>query len=846
MKTGAVAALLCALVALALLVPSIASAASTDQAVAYQLDPAHDGYQTGSVITTPLSQEWSVSLSGSISYPLIVNGVVYVTAAGSGGGTTLYALEQANGSTLWSHSLGGTYAWSGLAYDAGQVFTVNTNGSLTAFNASTGAIDWSTSLPGQTMFESPPTAVNGFVYTSGAGSGGTVYAVAEATGQVAWTQPVENGDHSSPAVDANGVYVTYDCDQDYAFDPLLGTPLWHHSTACEGGGGDTPVLANGDVFGRDSTSGNVVLAAANGTDQGSFSAAAAPAVGGGEAYMVSGGSLSAVNGSGLGTTDWTFSGDGKLDSAPLVVGNLVFEGSSGGNLYALDASTGTSDWSATLVSGVPAPDERDVSQPLTGLGAGEGTLVVPTGSTLTAYAGANVGSGTPTNVLAPSVTGTPVVGQPVGADVGDWTALPTGYSYQWKDCDSGGTCSDISGATAESYTPTSSQLETTLEVSVAATNSSGTASAIVSGQSTPVTSVPVNTAAPTISGTATDGQELSASTGSWTPSPTGYVYQWLRCQSGTCTPVSGAKSSTYTVGAGDIGSQIEVQVTAVNSVGATTATSQPTSTVPPVATTISLSASANPVTVGSPLTFTATISPSVDGGTVTFSQDGQTVSWCDAMPVSLSASTVTCGGTAVSAGSDDISVSYSGDSDFTASSASLTENIVNAPSTSSLAVVITGMPSSTAETPTFYYRESGDVTSTTCTVDGVHVACDSTHAVLSGLSPGTHIFWVEVYGADGNAHASATWTVVAPSRLPAPSLRAQRTKRWLLLSWKPLQGARSYVLTVTVGQRTRKYTLSASARSFKLKLGRGQRASVKLRAMAGDGQSGYAAAAAVS
>jgi hypothetical protein len=69
-----------------------------------RLDPAHDGYQTADPITAPLSQAWSVSLSGSISYPLIVNGVVYVTAnVSSGAGTTLFALEQATGATLWSH-----------------------------------------------------------------------------------------------------------------------------------------------------------------------------------------------------------------------------------------------------------------------------------------------------------------------------------------------------------------------------------------------------------------------------------------------------------------------------------------------------------------------------------------------------------------------------------------------------------------------------------------------------------------------------------------------------------------------------------------------------------------------
>ena len=36
-------------------------------------------------------------------------------------------------------------------------------------------------------------------------------------------------------------------------------------------------------------------------------------------------------------------------------------------------------------AGIPRPDEQNVSQPLTGLGAGQGLLVVPAGNRLAAY-----------------------------------------------------------------------------------------------------------------------------------------------------------------------------------------------------------------------------------------------------------------------------------------------------------------------------------------------------------------------------------------------------------------------------------------------------------------------------
>lgn len=167
----------------ALLAPAVASAASVDQATSYQLDPAHDGAQTAP-ITTPLSQVWSFSLpalaySGTVAtQPLIANGLVYFTING-----TLYALNQATGETAWSRSMGGTYDVLDIAYDAGQVFATNFSGTLTALNATTGAVDWSTTLGDQYDFQYPPVATNGYVYVNGSGEGGTVYAVAEATGQ---------------------------------------------------------------------------------------------------------------------------------------------------------------------------------------------------------------------------------------------------------------------------------------------------------------------------------------------------------------------------------------------------------------------------------------------------------------------------------------------------------------------------------------------------------------------------------------------------------------------------------------------------------------------------------------
>jgi PKD repeat protein len=95
-------------------------------------------------------------------------------------------------------------------------------------------------------------------------------------------------------------------------------------------------------------------------------------------------------------------------------------------------------------------------------------------------------------------------------------------------------------------------------------------------------SAPVNTSPPTISGTAQSGQTLTANPGTWTGTqPISYGYQWQRCDSGgaNCAPISGATTSTYVVGSGDVGSTLRVAVTATNSVGSATATSNATAVV---------------------------------------------------------------------------------------------------------------------------------------------------------------------------------------------------------------------------------------------------------------------------
>jgi outer membrane protein assembly factor BamB len=358
------------------------------QSVTYQINPGHSGSVTfGQQLVFPATPTWSVKLDAAASYPLIAEGKVFVTTADNtkgSYGTTLYALDVATGKSVWGPvAISGTYFWSAIAYEKGKVFVINCDGLLRSFDAATGTPGWSVQLPGQYAFSAAPTAVNGVVYVGGAGSGGTLYAVDETNGNVLWTASVENGDESSPAISTenDGVFVSYPC-QVYKFDPKTGASLWHYSGPCEGGGGKTTAYANGLLYVRDGN--GSIFDGKTGDLVGRFISGPIPALGPKTGFFLNAGTLLCED---LTTHQvlWSFAGDGSLASAPILIDQTVIVGSGSGNVYALDAATGNTLWTGNAGAGIPGPDEQNVSQPLTGLGAGEGYLVVPAGSTLTGW-----------------------------------------------------------------------------------------------------------------------------------------------------------------------------------------------------------------------------------------------------------------------------------------------------------------------------------------------------------------------------------------------------------------------------------------------------------------------------
>jgi hypothetical protein len=195
----------------------------------------------------------------------------------------------------------------------------------------------------------------------------------------------------------------------------------------------------------------------------------------------------------------------------------------------------------------------------------------------------------PVNETDPSISGIAAKGQTLTASPGAWSGTqPITFTYQWRRCnDAGADCSDVSGATRQTYALGSGDVGKRIRVRVTATNPDGTNNELSDATPKVTDGTPVNQVEPRISGTPTEGQRLTASNGTWVGvQPMTFTYQWVRCGTdggdplgSKCAVISGATKSTYTPVAADVGSRLRIRVTAKNSAGGTTDASNATAVV---------------------------------------------------------------------------------------------------------------------------------------------------------------------------------------------------------------------------------------------------------------------------
>jgi hypothetical protein len=169
------------------------------------------------------------------------------------------------------------------------------------------------------------------------------------------------------------------------------------------------------------------------------------------------------------------------------------------------------------------------------------------------------GSGPPAGGI-PSISGTPDVGNALTADPGSWSGdQPITYSYAWSD-----------GQTGETDTLSPADVGEYLTVTVTASNDAGQSSSTSDSYGPVQQAAPVNNGAPSITGTAQQGDTLTVSdSGTWSNDPS-LGYAWEDCTDSTetsCSPITGATSSSYTLQASDVGSMVAAVVTGSNNGG---------------------------------------------------------------------------------------------------------------------------------------------------------------------------------------------------------------------------------------------------------------------------------------
>ncbi len=212
----------------------------------YQGNAAHTGYAPVTLDSTTFTPKWTWTFtandgnihnispvtSGSNKVVLAVSG--YVSPA------SLVALNESDGSLAWQHDFGVISSASDPAVFGGRVFLVTIGSTessyLQAFSVTDGSPIFQTSMSSQWAHYLAPPVKNGYVYA--AGNNGSMFAFNATTGVEKWSASVNSFDMWTPAVDSNFVYAYTGAQYSGTNDNLTAFNVKDGSTAYGAGKGD--------------------------------------------------------------------------------------------------------------------------------------------------------------------------------------------------------------------------------------------------------------------------------------------------------------------------------------------------------------------------------------------------------------------------------------------------------------------------------------------------------------------------------------------------------------------------------------------------------------------------------
>ena len=337
----------------------------------FQLDVAHSGAQAADHIGVPLCERWSVPLKANVTQPVAGDGLVWVSAA-----SAVTALDAATGSVVWGPVALGSVGR--LAYDAGRLYTTAAFGGVRRLDGATGAVLWTSLLEGG-IFGASPVARGDRVLLPNdpQNSQPAALGLDANSGKVVWSDVAPGGASSAALGDALG-YFSWACGTTLAFDIATGAPAWVHAVGCTGDGNTPAVLANGVYVSGPSVKA-VVLDPTSGAVTGTFAVDQAPAGAGDQGFFVNGALLQRIS-LGQSVATWTFDAGEKIVMPPLVLGTNVFAVTASGLLYAIDTASGLVVSSANVGEPLAKTYFSEV-----GMAAADGRLFVPTKTRFVAY-----------------------------------------------------------------------------------------------------------------------------------------------------------------------------------------------------------------------------------------------------------------------------------------------------------------------------------------------------------------------------------------------------------------------------------------------------------------------------
>lgn len=307
------------------------------------LDANSTSYTVSASPEVVIIQAWNYTTTSSFGAPTVVSGYIFIGDSSN----SLLALNATNGAVIWDFRTEGFVSASPTAAN-GVVYAGDNSGNLYAINASTGTEIWKYTSWG---FPGTPTVADGRVYVRLGSISSNVYCLNASNGNEIWNYTTQ-GSISYPVVEGGYVYISSGQPDNniYALNASTGAKIWNFTTGLSP---SYPIVSENTLYVDIGDNDHVVYAldALSGIQKWNYTTNSST----GSMYVVAGDTIYISCASGTvytlnaltGNKMWSYITEGPIGWNPIVLGNILYVASGGstdGNVYALDTSTGSLIW----------------------------------------------------------------------------------------------------------------------------------------------------------------------------------------------------------------------------------------------------------------------------------------------------------------------------------------------------------------------------------------------------------------------------------------------------------------------------------------------------------------------